>query len=242
MHDLSRFTLADMTRCGADLRHLGASSSSMEEVAGKIVRHFYEQLGDPTTARRACVLARFYKTHPFGELPPELQDFGRRLMPSVPITATTKCLTLLGTAGDQPEWNARRTSKGHQAIPLPSKAVVEQIPMIAQLVHQLGIEVSSLLQPKPEILSDLDQRTYNVFYVPVARDSPFIPAQRDFVVPCGVASVLGFGGVLPEGNLYAAILFVRVPIPVSTAEMFRTVALNVKMAILSFVGGSIFAE
>jgi hypothetical protein len=242
MYDLSRFTLADMTRCGADLRRLGASSSNMEEVAGKIARHFHEQLGDPTTGRRACVLARFYKTHAFGELTPDLQNFGRRLMPSAQITATTKCLTLLGTAGDQPDWNSRRTSRGHQAIPLPSASVVDQIPMIAQLVHQFGIEVSSLLEPKPEILSDLDQRTYNVFYVPVARDSPFIPAQEDFVVPYEVASVLGFGGVLPEGNLFAVILFVRAPIPVPTAEMFRTVALNVKMAILPFVGGDLFAE
>jgi hypothetical protein len=37
------------------------------------------------------------------------------------------------------------------------------------------------------------------------------------------------------------IMFARVPIPPSTAEMFRAVALNVKMVILPFVEGPIFA-
>jgi hypothetical protein len=124
---------------------------------------------------------------------------------------------------------------------MPSAHVVDQIPMIAQLVRQFGLEVNTLLAPKPEIIRELDRRTYNVFYVQPAKDSPYIPAQKEFVVPHHVESVLGFGGVLPEGNLFAVIMFAKVPIPVSTAEMFRTVALNVKMAILPFVEGPIFA-
>jgi hypothetical protein len=242
MLDLRRFTLADMTRCGADLRHLGRDSGSMEEAAGRIVHYLYGELGDPNDGSHASVLVRFYKTHAFRDLPEELRGFGRHLMPSADLQDSTKCLTLLATAGDEPEWNDRKRSKGHKAIPLPSADVVKQIPMIAQLVRQFGLEVTSLVETRADIIKDLDQRTYNVFYVPNARQSPFIPAQDDFVVPWGVESVLGFGGVLPEGNLFAVIMFARVSIPQPTAEMFRTVALNVKMAILPFAAGPTFAS
>jgi hypothetical protein len=36
-------------------------------------------------------------------------------------------------------------------------------------------------------------------------------------------------------------MFTRVAIPVETAQMFRTIALNVKMNILRFVEGKVFA-
>jgi hypothetical protein len=114
--------------------------------------------------------------------------------------------------------------------------------MIAQMMRQFGVELSTLLETRPEILNELDQKTYNVFFVPDARNSPFIPAQADFVVPHGVKSALGFGGILPSGNLFAVIMFTRVQIPLETAQMFRTIALNVKINILRFVRGKVFAD
>ncbi len=240
MYDITRFTLADMTRCGAHIREISLGASSMEEAASAIVRHLYENLHSPSG--RACVMVRMYKTHPYGDLPAELRDFSHNMMQTESFTPKTKCLTLLGTVGDLPEWNGRDASRRHRAIPLPSNDVVEQIPMIAQMVRQFGIEISSLLETQPEIINDLDQKTYNVFFVPDAHISPFIPAQAEFVIPHGVKSALGFGGVLPSGNLFAVIMFTRVPIPLETAQMFRTTALNVKMSILRFVGGKVFAN
>ncbi|MGE5296319.1 MAG: hypothetical protein ACM3VT_15965, partial [Solirubrobacterales bacterium] len=71
-------------------------------------------------------------------------------------------------------------------------------------------------------------RTFNVFHVPEAVGSPDIPEQAEFVIPHGVRSVLGFGGMLPGRDLFAVILFSQVPIPRSTAELFRPLALCVK--------------
>jgi hypothetical protein len=88
----------------------------------------------------------------------------------------------------------------------------------------------------------LDQRKFGVFHVPVATNSPFIPAQNDFVAPYGVASVLGFGGMLPDGDLFVVIIFARVPIPASTAEMFRTIALNLKLGLLASLDKPVFAD
>jgi len=233
MYDLTKFTLADMVRCGRELRRLGGSS--MAEVADAVVRHLYDELRESESGRRACVLVRLFKTEAFGALSAELRAFARALMPSAPLDAQTKCLTLLATAGDEQAWNSPQTSKRHRAIPLPGEAALAEVPMIAQLLHQLGLKLSDLAQAHREIIKDLDQKTFNVFHVPIARSSPFIPAQAEFVMPYGIESVLGFGGVLPEGNLYAVILFARVTIPSATAAMFRTIALNVKMALLGSV-------
>jgi hypothetical protein len=241
LYDLTRFTLADMVRCGTALRSLVTGSSSMEEAAQKATKCFYEHCRDKSSNQRSCVLVRFFKTHPYGALSKELHAVADSKVGGAALSADTKCLTLLATTGDDPKWNSRRTSQGHQCIPLPSAAMVEQFPMIAQLIRQLGLTTTELLRPTAEIIKDIDQRQFGVFYVPVAANSPFIPAQQDFVAPYKIASVLGFGGLLPDGDLFAVIIFARAAIPASTAEMFRTIALNLKLGILALLEKPVFA-
>ena len=241
MFDLANFTLREMTECSSVLRSLGTGSNSMEETANRIVRYLYDHLVDPRRGQRACALVRAYKTHPFGDLDAELQAFARALLGDHPESPDMNCLTLLASAGDKREWNSRTTSRGHGAIPLPSEQVVTQFPMISQLVNQFGIEISTVLKPAPGLMVDLGQRTYNVFYVPEAAGSPYIPAQADFVKPLGIRSALGFGGMLPCGSLFAVILFSKTQIPSETADLFKTLALSVKIAVLPFVGGAVFS-
>jgi hypothetical protein len=240
LFDLTRFTLGDMVACGRALRSQVTESASMEEAAQKATRCFYQHCRDKISNDRSCVLVRFFRTHPYGGLPKELCAFADSKAGGATLTQDTKCLTLLGTTGDDPKWNSRRTSAGHQCIALLSADMVEQFPMIAQLIHQLGLTTTELLRPTAEILKDIGQKQFGVFHIPVAANSPFIPAQQEFVAPYGVASVLGFGGLLPDGDLFAAILFARVSIPASTAEMFRTVALNLKLGLLALLEKPVF--
>jgi len=234
MYDLSKFTLKDMTECGIALRKLGSTAASMEEVASKIVHYFYDYLIDKRTGEKSCALVRFFKTHPYQELNPELRKFADGMLKGNSCSSTTKCLTLLASAGEKPEWNSRQTSLGHQAIPLVSEQIIEQSPMISQLIKQLGLDVSMLLDPDPSLLVNLEQKTYNIFHVHKAVNSPFIPAQAEFVIPFGIKSVLGCGGMLSSGNLYAIIIFSKVEIPNSTAEMFKSLVLSVKTTLLPF--------
>jgi hypothetical protein len=233
MHDLTAFTLQDMARCGAALRKLHADCRSMEEIAQHIVQYFFTNCTD-TAGRKQCALVRFFKTHPYDGLDPELQAFSKRLIAGQPMPPNLRCLTLLATAGVQPEWNSRRVSRGHQSIPLISKQMLDGAPMISRLVQQLGVDVETVLGERQDLLLDMAQKTFNVFHVPEALGSPYIPAQREFVAPFGIRSVLGFGGILPSGNLFAVILFATVPIKRETAEMVKTLALNVRLAILPF--------
>lgn len=67
-----------------------------------------------------------------------------------------------------------------------------------------------------------------------------IPAQ-DFVQRYEVESVLGCGGQLPDGELYAVIAFARVTISRESAEIFKPLALAAKLALLPFLSTT-FAE
>jgi hypothetical protein len=239
--DLQSFTFTQMIRLGSALRKLGEGAGSMEETANRIVRHLYDQLTSRETNQKACVLVRLFKTHPWGQLDGGLRESAQAMLHGATAHPEMKCLTLLATAGDKPEWNSRTGSKGHKAIPLPSEEAIEGSPMISQLLSQLGLSTSTLLKPDPALMLDVEQRSFNVFHVPQATGSPYVPAQKDFVIPHGVKSVLGFGGLLPSGDLFAVILFSRVPIPRETAELFKTLALSAKLAIVSFAGDRVFA-
>lgn len=234
-YDLTNFTIREMSACGKAMRAMGEGAASMEETAGRIVRHFYDGLVD-SEGERGSALVRFYKTHPYRGLDGELQGFARSLLGGEPPSPDMKCLVLLATAGDRGEWNSRRSSQGHQAIPLPSEEAVHQAPMVSNLVTQLGIPLGLVIRPEPELLLDIEQRSFNVFHVPEALGSPYIPAQQEFVVPCGIRSVLGFGGLLPTGDMFAVIMFFKVPIARETASLFKPLSLSVKMAVLPFDG------
>lgn len=240
MYSLTRFTLKEMTECGSALRKIGIDTVSMEEVANKIVGYFYDQFLDQETGQSAFALVRLFKTHAYVELPLELQQIAQQKMGTTFIQPDLKCLTLLATAGDRPDWNIRTASIGHQAIPLLSQEMVTQAPMISQLIKQLGLTIDNVISPDPNLLMNLQERTYNVFHIPDANGSPYIPAQTEFVHPFQIQSVLGFGGMLPSGNLIATILFSKLPIQRETAELFKPLSLNAKMAVLPFDQGPIF--
>jgi len=232
MPDIADFSLKDMVEFSAALRLMGSGASSMEEVADKIVHYLYDHLIDKETGGNSCALIRLFKTHPYEKLDEELQKFAENVLNTPPEFPEMKCLVLLASAGTLPEWHSRKNSQGHKAIPLPSEHFIEAFPMVRQLIQQLGLEINTVLRPDPAIVMDMVQTTYNVFLIPDAVGSRYVPAQDDFVIPFGVRSVVGFGGILPSGNLFVVIMFTKVSVPRQTADMFRSLALSVKVAIL----------
>ena len=229
--DASNFTVGAMLRAGIAIRRIVHGTESLEDAADAVVRYLYEHCIDPATGERNCALVRFYKTHVYGDLEPELQLFAARLLEERRPDDAMRCLVLLGTAGDETEWNARSASQSHQAIPLPSADIVRQAPMIASLIEDLGLDIEAIVRGSDPPARGTDARTYDVFHVEEAFGSPHIPAQREFVVRHGIKSVVGFGGLLRSGELFAVILFSRVTIPKSSAARFRTIALDVRSAL-----------
>ena len=241
MHKLSTFSLHDMMDLRGQLRSLLESeASTIEEAASRAVGLFRSELLDGE-GRPAFALARVYKTHRFLELDEELQAYARMLEPAADSLPDLRCLVLLATAGDEPAWNDRRLSSGHRAIPLSSEAAVEKAPMIASLIKQLDLDVATVLRPGRDLFLDAGETNHNVFYVPEALGSPFIVAQEEFVKPYAIRSVIGFGGMVATGDLFAGVLFSKVHVPADVADLFRVLGLNFKLAMLPVARKPLFS-
>lgn len=239
--DVTDFTVGAMLRAGVAIRRVVRGADSLETAADAITRYLYDH-SVSSSGERSCALVRFYKTHRYGDLEPALQQFAARQLGGASPRADMRCLTLLATAGDEPDWNSRHTSKGHQAIPLPSAERIRAAPMIMRLVEELGVDIESLMSPTAEPRGRADVRTYDVFHVERALGSPYIPAQREFVERYSIASVVGFGGLLRSGELFAVIMFSRDPISARGAARFRTIALDVRSSLFAFDESRVWRE
>ena len=240
-YDLTKFDLGDMLKCSLRLRETATGAPTLEASAQRVCRFLYDELHGPD-GQRACALVRCYKTHAYGALDVDLQSFARDVLGSETPRSTMKVLTLMATVGQSAGWNSRHLSRGHRAIPLPSPEIVEKAPMISQLIKELGLELSYVLQPSPDIVKELAGKRHGVFHVEHALGSPYIPAQQEFVVRFGIKSVLGFGGMLVTGDFFAVILFATVHVPASAAERFRSLALDVKSGFSRFNDRTVFNE
>ena len=230
MYSLARFSLREMIECSAALRRLGRESSTLREAADRVVRYLFAHLGDAATGRRDCVLVRCFKTCSYQSLDPDTQALAREKIGDMTPDPDTKCFTLIASAGVQPEWNRVENSRRYRAIPLVSPAFVRQLPMFSQLLHQFGVSLETAVSPERDFLVDLEETTYNVFFVPTAAGSPYVPVQEEFVRKHGIESVLCFGGLLSPKDLFAVILFSRIPIDRETANLCKSLALGVKVS------------
>jgi hypothetical protein len=236
---LTDFGVDEFTAYSAEARLLGRGANSMEEAAARIVRSLFDDFEDGS-GRPGFALVRLYKTHAKGALPADLRSFADQAAGET-LTDDVRCLTLLGTVGDVPEWCDRRRSQGHQAIPLVSPEAVAGLPMVARLVESLGLAATDVTTPPTAVDAlELHHRRYDVFHVEDASGSPWVPAQ-DFVRTHGIGSVIGCGGVLPSGDLFAVIGFARVRVSGQVADLFSSVALAFKAALIPF-SYRVFAE
>jgi hypothetical protein len=240
-YDLSKFSLGDMLKISPRLREAATGAPTFELAAQRVCRFIYDELQD-ADGKRQCALVRCYKTNSFGSLDSDLQSFVRTLMGFRQPWPEMKCLTLMATVGQTAIWNSRYSSRGHRAIPLPSPEIVEKAPMIAQLIKEFGLEISNVIQPSAEVVRELAGKRHGVFHVENALGSPYIPAQEDFVVRFGIQSVVGFGGLLITGDLFAVILFTNVQVSQPTADRFRTLALDVKSGLSRYNEATTFNQ
>ena len=227
---LSTFSLRDMSQCGVAIRRMGTTAKSKSSVANDVAQFLYDRMRNDS-GQRAFALVRCFETCGWSELDEDQRAASSSFREQV--SADTTCMTLVATVGDEPEWNDTTKSVGHCAIPLPSVRAIEQLPMVSQLIKQLGLDIGGIL--KPDVGLMLKNSSTKVFHVPEASESTCIPAQEEFVIPFGIRSVVGFGDLLPDGHLFAVIMFSKIPISREVAALFSHLSLSVKMAFLPFV-------
>ncbi len=207
-----------------------AGQGSIEETAQALTRALVERFPE------SLVLARLYVTVTQAELPAEDQAFVAKVADarSVTLSPSTPILSLLGTAGTQRDWNERRRSVGYRGIPLVSDAFIQQIPMMARLLADLGVQLDLLNAPDAGV--SLVRRDWSgLFHVLDARTSRdqqgrLIIPEQDFVAEHGVKTVFGVAGSYPDGRIAVLILFTRETIPREIAERFLPIITQFKVA------------
>ena len=223
---LSQFSMSEMVGCGQAIRSLAQKHGDKASFVRALARYLFEKVVDDDGAP-AFALVRFFETCSYEHLDPRLQ----RIIDDPDALPGMKCLRLLATNGDQPEWNDVGKSLGHQVIPLPHEETATRFPMIAQLITQLGFDLAGILRPSRKVV--VDRVKTGVFHVAIAEGSPYIPAQ-DFVKASGIRSVLGFGDVFPDGNLFAVIMFSKMHVSRDVAALFSHLSLSTKLGLLSY--------
>jgi hypothetical protein len=151
-------SLAELTHLSATIRRQGDNAASLENVAQRVASTLYRSLVQPETGQAACILVRCFVTERLHNLPRTLRAAAERVAGDR-LDDDTRCLVLLGTAGDQEAWNARANSQRHQAIPLVSREAVERLPMVRELFVKLGVGTDLLVDPSRSLLVDAEGKT-----------------------------------------------------------------------------------
>ncbi len=218
-YNLSRFGFGDMMDCRGRIRELFADDPpTLEAAAERSVEFFRRELVDER-GQPACALVRFFKTHPYRDLPEGLQAVVREASPEAVSIPDLRCLTLVATRGDEEDWNSRLTSRGHRAIPLMSVEMVQQAPMIAQLITQLGFPSQTSFAHHARCSSTRTDHPQRLLRAAGAREPPHRCAGR---VRGPLRHSVGpwFRRVASSGDLFAVILFSKVAIPPDAADQF----------------------
>ena len=212
---------------------------TIEQTGQEFMNLLYNKLTD------SIVLCRFFLTVELVNLPDENRRFVNNLTKPFKIKnkldLNSLVLTLLGTKGENPEWNDRRNSKGHIGIPLLSADFIDKIPMMSRLLKQMGMNLEW-------IDSDIQTSTRKsfgslsgVFYVHNAstdKDSKdrYIISAQDFVKEYNVKSVFGFGGgFIGNPIFFTVIIFLRENIAKVQAEKFISIANSFKFITMHLV-------
>lgn len=235
--DLTGITLGDLARLTGVLRNLGEGASSLQTLADRVCRYLYDHLLDEAGSRQT-LLVRFYATLALGDLPAEDQELARA-MTEMPLTGDASCVTLLGSVGDQPSWNDRKTSRGGRVFPLSDPAWTDRLPMLAEVVRQLEIDVPQVLGRRTRLHQLPAVERYDVFHVADRTEDVAHPAHA-FYKKYGVHSQFGFGGVLPNGGMFGIMVFSRTRVEEACAAKFETVAHSVTLGAFAKTGIPVF--
>lgn len=176
---------------------------SHEAISQHLTQRLYEAMQDGDGP--ILQLVRVYRLCKYDELPYDLKQSAD---PQAPFR-----MVLTGTYGVESAWRDRGKSQSHKLIPVEPGTVRTNLPMFEYLlVGSMGVDLDVLYQTHDPI--EATQTSISgLVHIEDAFDSRYIPAQKNFVRPYGIESLVGFGGLLAGVNreltLYAMLAFSR---------------------------------
>jgi len=236
MLSLATATAREFTGLAMQIADHCRGYSSHEEVSRCVTRSLYESFGPEDNPEIALV--RIYRLVPTAHLPAELRalvDENERYV-----------MALTGTYGMVESWQDRRMSASHKVIPIRQVTIRGLMPMFENvLLNGLKVDIDRLYATGDVITST--QGFAGMFYIgDVAASPAHIPAQDDFVIPYGIKSEFGYGGVIAGGgeslSLYTMFIFTRVPVSEETAKAFFETRPILGTELATRIGQTVFAE
>ena len=224
---------------------LGIGGADRFEVAAQsLAQAIYDQF------QESVVLARVFVTVNFDALPASNQKFVRELTKSsdTELTGSVPVLSLVGSYGEEANWQERRKSEGHVGIPLISSDFVDAIPMISRLINEIGVPMDWIDTRESELIQKTIGQNEGLFFVADASEATDsegrkIIAAQNFVNQYGVKSVFGVGTAYPNSQLVVVVAFCRDGFTRESAEHFLPLASLFRSGTASSVeSGSIFAD
>ena len=221
-------------------------SKYLEEAAQELASALHTQFDE------SVVIARAFVTVPFNSLPEANKEFVRNLAESAGAASELKpgtpVLSLIGTHGQEEDWNDRRKSKGHVGIPLISSSFVGAIPMISRLLKELGVPLDWVDSHDAQIMVQTMGGAEGLFFVEDAgeatdQEGRKIIVAQDFVSSYNVKSVFATGGVYPNGQMIVVVIFCRDSFARAEAESFLELMQSFKGETTSLAGSAaIFSD
>ena len=194
-----------VTNIAEEIRRIAGRNKSLHAAAQEMMGFVRNQFTSPETGKSIIPMARLFVTIPFKYLPADY----REKFNSEGVTDDTMFLCLMGTAGENPEWNDIRKSKKRQAVRLPDREEdFALMPMLARNFSTMGIRYEEIIHPGAgSELTTIEDYALEKEVL----GSPYIPDQK-FVSDYRLASQIGVGGVLPSGSIFTSFLFFDKPI------------------------------
>jgi nitrogen-specific signal transduction histidine kinase len=222
------------------------TATSLEQAAQSLASALHTYLSEST------VLTRVFVTASLASLPDDTRTFVKELASrsgaANELQDSTPVLSLIGTSGIDPDWNDRHRSVGHAGIPLISADFVDDIPMISNLLKDLGLPLDWMERESSNVIQRSIGRSAGLFFVgnaALATDDQgrkIIPAQ-DFVNDHGVGSVFGISGAYSGDEILVVIAFCTEEFPKGVAERFLPLVSLFKNGTAPLVDSArIFAE
>lgn len=217
---------------------------SLEEASKVLTTTVYTAFQD------SLVLARVFLTVPFDALLPAYKKFVTKLAEEkgAKVEGDTSVLALLGTRGQETDWNDPGKSQGHMGIPLVSSSFVDAIPMISRLLKELGVPLEWVDKHDTQMIQRVLGGSAGVFYVEDAAEATDaqgrkIIAAQDFVVKYKVKSVFGTGAAYSGELILVIVLFCRDTVPRRVADLLPILKDSFKSKTAALVEqGKIFAS
>ncbi len=149
----------------------------------------------------------------------------------------TPILTLLGTRGQNSDWNERRKSQGFRCIPLLSSEYVASLSMLASQFKNMNLNFNDFNAWEETVVAKGRADDFSgILYVKNAsidkddQDRMVVPKQ-DFVTEHNVKTVLGFGsGYSNHPTLVTLFIFTNEILDKSMMEPFVTLLESYKSA------------